>query len=830
MQVTKVNDHITHAVVGGQGQHTFGINDSPEFFRILSSNLYSDKRLAVVREIMCNAWDAHIEFGCTDVPIEVTLTKDSLVIKDFGPGISHANILKNYTTYGGTTKIANDNVTGGFGLGSKAPFAYVDHFEVVSCFEGKKSIYRMSLSSAEMNGKPSVMKIMDAPTEEHGITVTLDIQEEDYYTFREIICRIASNGEMNVRFNGDQLKTLPFSQAPNGFVIMPREMLGNSSSQVMVRYGHVIYPVETDPSFKNERDRAVLFLASINNVGRYSHSGTAWSVVLYAKPGEVSITPSRESLSMTDDTNATIKRLLTEFVNKIQGGTENFDDDCFVILKEAIEAAWADGIPGKLCSLEKTIPNKQFFDQKRGTLPKILFDRKACAWHYMCSGNYPDRKRFQLEDFKIRVQAMIDQNFGNRQLNKQYLAELKRLGRLDARSNWAAKRILWPLIKDIKEQETAGQHSLKVKNLFSIRWGTRWGTKGRAYTAMNVLDPIMMTRLPTIGSALPYLRRVVILSHNRMDISSDEFSHERLENFYGETAGNFAYIVPRQAAKIAEAIAFFTKRGFEVIDLTPDQLIERDETASKVRAAPKPKRKGVPTLRTFINPETGKFDPYHGYYEEGNELIEKPEFVTMMSPQRINVEMFQGMPAEAMMPIIRLYGDKGACVPSRQMYDKLIELGAKPLEEWVKTRLVQDITGNKLIEQYYRNYRPGDYPFNDDIENNLETVLKIIRSDETLRRKWKLPKHLPQRETDLVTIWESMDRYERHRNTILKPLNDLRTDQWLASDAFKAVKNALSKNRLIRCLHLHMLISLIRDSNPQTSEPARRLLVLAMKG
>lgn len=82
MQVTHVQDHVTHAVIGPNTAQSFGISESAEFFNILSNTLYSDKILAVVREVLCNAWDAHIASERTHLPIEVTLTSTELTIKE----------------------------------------------------------------------------------------------------------------------------------------------------------------------------------------------------------------------------------------------------------------------------------------------------------------------------------------------------------------------------------------------------------------------------------------------------------------------------------------------------------------------------------------------------------------------------------------------------------------------------------------------------------------------------------------------------------------------------------------------------------------------------
>ena len=183
MRVSQANDHVTHAVVGGGEAETFEIAQTAEFFQILSSTLYSDKMLAVVREVLCNAWDAHIEAGKTDIPVKVTLTAQKLSIQDFGDGIAKDMMSQRYATYGGSTKARNDKVTGGFGLGCKAPFAYTDHFEVTSCFKHEKTIYQLALSSAEVGGKPSILPLMTIPTTETGLTVSIDLVDQFNHRF-----------------------------------------------------------------------------------------------------------------------------------------------------------------------------------------------------------------------------------------------------------------------------------------------------------------------------------------------------------------------------------------------------------------------------------------------------------------------------------------------------------------------------------------------------------------------------------------------------------------------------------------------------------------------
>ena len=140
MQVSQQDQFITHAVVGNSESVSMGVSDDAALMHILSSTLYTYPQLAVVREIVCNAWDAHIAAGITDKPIDVSITTDRIIIRDYGFGIAHAQIGPIYGVYGNSTKRDDSASTGGFGLGSKAPFAYTDNFEVISHHLGQKTI------------------------------------------------------------------------------------------------------------------------------------------------------------------------------------------------------------------------------------------------------------------------------------------------------------------------------------------------------------------------------------------------------------------------------------------------------------------------------------------------------------------------------------------------------------------------------------------------------------------------------------------------------------------------------------------------------------------
>ena len=153
---------------------SFSIAASAKAFEVLSSNLYQNKILAVIREISCNAADAHALVGAPLSSIEVhipTIMEPVFSVRDFGPGLSRADVMELYTTYFRSTKDQSNDLIGGFGLGSKSPFAVADQFTVTSWHDWQQSEYicfkenglpRVSLVRSEPSPEPSGLRVQVA--------------------------------------------------------------------------------------------------------------------------------------------------------------------------------------------------------------------------------------------------------------------------------------------------------------------------------------------------------------------------------------------------------------------------------------------------------------------------------------------------------------------------------------------------------------------------------------------------------------------------------------------------------------------------------------------
>lgn len=304
MQVSQQDTHITHAVLGTQESVSMGVSNDAALMHIFSATLYTYPKLATVREIICNAWDAHIAAGITDRPIEVNVQEGRVSVRDFGYGIAHAKIGEIYGTYGNSTKRDDSTVTGGFGLGSKAPFAYTDNFEVISHHVGQKTIYRVSKSSMEKGGKPTINKIVDMPTQETGMQVSFSlIKVDDELDFMSLVREVIQFGEIPVKLNGVLVTLeLPMSQSKSGYLI--NDMRCTIKGRVKLRYGNVVYPIPEHDAYADLYRKILLDMESLwNNC----------HIIFMAEPDSITIAPSRETLILTDSTVEAITELLKKY-------------------------------------------------------------------------------------------------------------------------------------------------------------------------------------------------------------------------------------------------------------------------------------------------------------------------------------------------------------------------------------------------------------------------------------------------------------------------------------------------------------------------------------
>lgn len=305
MQVTSTTN-VNCAIIGGEKPIDFKISTNPEFFNILSKSLYSNPVKAVAREILCNAWDAHIEANQIR-PVEVTTTETTFSIKDYGNGIPKEKMAEIYAVYGASTKQNDENQTGGFGLGCKAPFALVDNFEVISCNNGIKTVYQLNKSSISTDGKPAIIPIISVPTKESGLTVIITAEDYVIQNLLTEALKIIYGADIPTLVNGVK-KYGVYIDKSEGFVIDTSTLL---NSKIAIKYGNVIYPIngsdldKLDDEYKRVRE-------ILDYICYYSDK----KLILLAPPNSLVLSPSRETLHYCDKTLDTLKTIFDKFLKR----------------------------------------------------------------------------------------------------------------------------------------------------------------------------------------------------------------------------------------------------------------------------------------------------------------------------------------------------------------------------------------------------------------------------------------------------------------------------------------------------------------------------------
>ncbi len=276
---------------------SFTIKASSAAFDILSSGLYSDKILAIVRELSCNAYDAHVSAGKKDIPFEIKLPNDidpTFYVKDFGIGLSHEDVFSLYTTYFDSTKDNSNDFVGMLGLGSKSPFSYVSNFIVESRINGVVSFYSCFKNE---KGLPAIALLSTSDTtEENGLTVKLTANRADFTKFETAAKTALTYFDPYPIVLGRQDTFKP----PK----ITHSMVGSNwklrSSDIGYRglriiQGFVSYPV--DVSVIRQQELSTIAIALLEA-----------SIDCYVNIGDVDIAASRETLSYTP---ATIRNLVT---------------------------------------------------------------------------------------------------------------------------------------------------------------------------------------------------------------------------------------------------------------------------------------------------------------------------------------------------------------------------------------------------------------------------------------------------------------------------------------------------------------------------------------
>jgi hypothetical protein len=302
-------------------QQQFRVNtNSAKLFDILQNSMYTDKILAPVREYMCNALDAHKQIGAT-TPFKVWTPNGNVtewVVRDYGPGLSHTDVMELFTTYLMSSKDNSDDLIGGFGLGSKSAFAYTDQFIIISYFNGTMTRYAAFIGA---NRLPEIAVVDSQLTDEpNGLEIRVPVRKEDIGDFvRKSIQICADFPTGSVESAGFSFEPFEYLTRTDMFGVSEVKGYSPNAPKAYVLMGNVRYPLPA--TFQH---KVVLALSNKNKV-----------LTLFANIGNCSLAPSREALSFDretkewlektcdaifDELTAESKKLLSQAKNMLEYG------------------------------------------------------------------------------------------------------------------------------------------------------------------------------------------------------------------------------------------------------------------------------------------------------------------------------------------------------------------------------------------------------------------------------------------------------------------------------------------------------------------------------
>ena len=330
-------NEATMSNVGEIGE--FRIRNSAKAFNILSSGLYANKIRAIVRELSCNAIDAHKAAGTNDRNYDVHLPSTFepwFSIRDYGTGLSHEQVSSIYTTYFESTKTNSNDFIGALGLGSKSPFSYTDNFTVTAIKDGVKGIYTAFINDS---GVPSIaLMISEKTTENNGVEIKFSVNERyDFDKFRqeaEIVYRYFEKvpnvkGNSNFSVKKPEYETMDIIPGvhsyKSGHAITSRAIMGN-----------IAYPIDVPNAEKNLGPLVQLLKCGIE---------------MHFNIGELDFQASREGLSYIQTTidaikkklealNASLSTVVATEANKI----DNMWERSIFLFKKKRETLWGNAV------------------------------------------------------------------------------------------------------------------------------------------------------------------------------------------------------------------------------------------------------------------------------------------------------------------------------------------------------------------------------------------------------------------------------------------------------------------------------------------------------
>lgn len=332
--------------------NTFGYNQQtsitiPEssmnyIVELLSSNLYDEPIRSFLRESISNAIDANIENNKQQDSVIINLSAkgDYIEISDSGIGINPQRFKEIYLQLGSSTKRANNQQIGGFGIGRLAALACSNNVFIDTVYYDNntqkyiRDVYNMYKPNVGIQIE-NIIHNTDYNKHKTGTTVRIytnvTYQIESYIRQHIIELfpklykdkKIIINSGTESKFYGPNIK---YYKEFDNFTIIDADM--NTNGSIFV--GNIHYG-DTKNTFSTFIDYIKTFENKYDKYDNIPHL----HLIPKLNIGDVSFTPSRDSLRYDDATIQTIENLSNKVAYEIVTKLMDYEFKSLDFLKDS---------------------------------------------------------------------------------------------------------------------------------------------------------------------------------------------------------------------------------------------------------------------------------------------------------------------------------------------------------------------------------------------------------------------------------------------------------------------------------------------------------------
>ena len=300
------------APTGEQKEIKFGVKaEDMAFIMDRLTEQYNKADMSSLRELISNAIDATVILPEAErLPIKVstpTALRPTLVVEDFGTGMSLDVLEDVYCNFGSSTKRTDFMQIGSKGLGAKAPLAYCEEFFLVTTHAGI-TVEAVVKRTAE---GPTLKTLSVKETGAHsGTKVTMPIKAADVLNFSRYMENYSAftSDDYSLELNGK-----PLESKNDEYIYLDNFLLDeddNVEGRLWVRRQHLAQSALSDLIYgKAFTPEFTLSGWRYGNHMNYSQP----NAVLELKPGVVEFVSSRDSIKFDERYHALLKRFNAKY-------------------------------------------------------------------------------------------------------------------------------------------------------------------------------------------------------------------------------------------------------------------------------------------------------------------------------------------------------------------------------------------------------------------------------------------------------------------------------------------------------------------------------------